>query len=393
MFFFINFDFSVMLSKLNLLALFGVHFSYIVPIICSILFIIFILVMPELRQDKSKRALLIFLCVWCLGTIALVTWELFCVEPPYPIIDFYSYWFGVVVFPLFYNYIYYACLGRYLPIKAWLKWYAIPVLLIVVYAVAIVVNGELQPVYTWGDLLHQVSEVEMLTRLLALVFYLVYTFLIVGLSVKLYNRYKRDIAQDFSYAQDISLTWIVYVLALFFVFAILSAISFAFATLLIKVIINYLGTILVSTLVLCALRHKTVYSEHFSPLSTLTLPELHSGEEIKKDNYSLESNFKILMDCQQIWKSCDLSADDVVRLLGTNRTYFSRFLQETYQANFRTLVNERRILEAQSLLRSSKSLSIAQVALDMGFLSISSFNLWFKKITGTSPTRYRNSVS
>ena len=127
-----------------------------------------------------------------------------------------------------------------------------------------------------------------------------------------------------------------------------------------------------------------------SPLSALISDEYHFKDESKKDSYSLDTNFRLLMDCKKIWKSADLSADDVVRLLGTNRTYFSRFLQETYHANFRTLINERRIIEAQDLLRSCKTLSISEVALDMGFSSISSFNLWFKKITGISPTVYRN---
>ncbi len=380
-----------MFSELNLLQLFGVHVSYIVPIICSLLFVIFILVIPEWRQDKSKRALLIFLSVWCFGIIALATWELFCVEPPYPIIDFYSYWFGITVFPLFYNYIHCACLGRFLSPKAWLQWYTIPILLMLMYLIGVVSRGELPPVYTWIGFLNQLPALEIWARLFALVFYLVYTVLIVLLSLKLYRRYKKDIVEDFSYDQeDISLNWLLYVLALFFVFAILSAISFVLEALVIKVTLNYLGTILVSTFVLFGLRHKTLYSDSFSPLSALISDEYHFKDESKKDSYSLDTNFRLLMDCKKIWKSADLSADDVVRLLGTNRTYFSRFLQETYHANFRTLINERRIIEAQDLLRSCKTLSISEVALDMGFSSISSFNLWFKKITGISPTVYRN---
>ena len=99
--------------------------------------------------------------------------------------------------------------------------------------------------------------------------------------------------------------------------------------------------------------------------------------------------------CQedQIWRNSELASTDFIAHLNTNRTYFSQFLKNVYNTNFRTCVNTYRIEEAQKLIRENPNMNMMDIYVQCGFASSSSFNEWFKKITGKSPSEYRDSLS
>ena len=99
--------------------------------------------------------------------------------------------------------------------------------------------------------------------------------------------------------------------------------------------------------------------------------------------------FKFLCNSEQIWRNSELAATDVIAHLNTNRTYFSQFLQDVYKTNFRTCINTYRVSEAQKMIRENPDITIADLCVQCGFSSSSSFNEWFKKITGKTPSEYK----
>jgi AraC-like DNA-binding protein len=58
--------------------------------------------------------------------------------------------------------------------------------------------------------------------------------------------------------------------------------------------------------------------------------------------------------------------------------------------NFNQFLNQYRVAEAKELLLKSVEMPIYDVALEIGYSSLSSFNKAFKEITGVTPTNYRN---
>jgi AraC-like DNA-binding protein len=62
--------------------------------------------------------------------------------------------------------------------------------------------------------------------------------------------------------------------------------------------------------------------------------------------------------------------------------------------NFKEYINKYRILHAKEMLSDPKfsALSIAAIAYDCGFNSLSSFNSAFKKITGKTPSSFKKSI-
>lgn len=69
----------------------------------------------------------------------------------------------------------------------------------------------------------------------------------------------------------------------------------------------------------------------------------------------------------------------------------SHVINKGFQTNFSDFINSYRIKEAEKKLRSSTyhCIKISEIAYECGFNSLTSFNLAFKKQTGTTPSKFR----
>lgn len=90
----------------------------------------------------------------------------------------------------------------------------------------------------------------------------------------------------------------------------------------------------------------------------------------------------------------DLHYNDQITLemlsseLNMNPSYFCRLFKKATNSTFTEYLNFVRVLNSELLL-TSNSKGISDIALDVGFSSISYFNRIFKKINGISPTAYK----
>ncbi len=87
-----------------------------------------------------------------------------------------------------------------------------------------------------------------------------------------------------------------------------------------------------------------------------------------------------------------LTLADLASTLQITPHHLSQILNDHYEKNFFTFVNELRVTEAiQSLENRDKNhLTISAIALECGFNSISSFNTSFKRFAKCTPSSYRN---
>ena len=86
------------------------------------------------------------------------------------------------------------------------------------------------------------------------------------------------------------------------------------------------------------------------------------------------------------FQSIDL--DEISAITNLTKTAFCRSFKKATGKTFLQYLNDKRIEEAAKSLIETED-SILKVAYDVGFSNISSFNRYFKKCKGTSPTRYR----
>ncbi|MDL2302835.1 helix-turn-helix domain-containing protein [Dysgonomonas sp. OttesenSCG-928-D17] len=110
--------------------------------------------------------------------------------------------------------------------------------------------------------------------------------------------------------------------------------------------------------------------------------------DLMKQVYDLVNN-------EKVYKDLDLTLDSLSRQINVNRNYLSKAINKTTGKNFNTYINEHRIKEAIKIMSNPKSdlISIDAIALEVGFGNRISFYQSFKKITGLTPSDFRNNKS
>jgi len=70
----------------------------------------------------------------------------------------------------------------------------------------------------------------------------------------------------------------------------------------------------------------------------------------------------------------------------------SQVINEQLSSNFNDFINSYRVEEAKKMLMNPemKNFTIASIAYDSGFNTLSAFNVAFKKFTGITPPQFRS---
>lgn len=88
------------------------------------------------------------------------------------------------------------------------------------------------------------------------------------------------------------------------------------------------------------------------------------------------------------YHSSDLNINEVAVRTFLSRSYFSKLFKDTTGQNFSSYLQNLRISEACSLLKTTDK-KITEILSDVGFKDIKHFNRLFKRITGKTPREYR----
>lgn len=84
----------------------------------------------------------------------------------------------------------------------------------------------------------------------------------------------------------------------------------------------------------------------------------------------------------------DITLEQIAALFNLNKSYFCRLFKRTIGASFIQFLNYLRISKAEELLHTEKSL--AEIADQVGFASVSYFSRTFKKIKSMPPQQYKH---
>lgn len=88
----------------------------------------------------------------------------------------------------------------------------------------------------------------------------------------------------------------------------------------------------------------------------------------------------------------DISLESLTQELNTNQTYLSRYINTEYGQNFRSWINSLRIKESMQLMKQDCSLSLPEIAEQIGIPSLSTFYRHFSAVTGMTPQEYRKQI-
>jgi AraC-like DNA-binding protein len=96
------------------------------------------------------------------------------------------------------------------------------------------------------------------------------------------------------------------------------------------------------------------------------------------------------MTGEALYKKSDLSINDLASRLGVHPNNLSQTINQKEKKNFYDFVNTYRFEEFKRLisLQKNQQYTLLSLAYDCGFSSKSSFNRYFKKATGQTPSEY-----
>lgn len=105
----------------------------------------------------------------------------------------------------------------------------------------------------------------------------------------------------------------------------------------------------------------------------------------------LMGRFSELMMERKVFTDPTVSINNVADMLGTNRTYLSKAINESTGKTFTQIISDYRIHEAIKLVSDLESnLPLKVIANNVGFNSLSTFYSAFQSVTGMPPARYRS---
>jgi AraC-like DNA-binding protein len=105
----------------------------------------------------------------------------------------------------------------------------------------------------------------------------------------------------------------------------------------------------------------------------------------------IEQQLNKMMHQERLYLDSSLTVDSLAVKLSTTRHYLSQVLNERLKKTYADYLNELRLEESRKRLSdpSNYRFTIAAIAQDSGFSSVSSFNDVFKKRYGITPSKFR----
>lgn len=123
-------------------------------------------------------------------------------------------------------------------------------------------------------------------------------------------------------------------------------------------------------------------------------PSKYSNRKIEAteaENLSTQLNY--LMENEKMYTNADLKLSDVASRMNILPHTLSQLINDNLGKSFTSLINEYRVREAKNLIRSNDQIKLEAVGYDCGFNSKSTFYSAFKRITNTTPAKYKESIS
>jgi AraC-like DNA-binding protein len=131
-------------------------------------------------------------------------------------------------------------------------------------------------------------------------------------------------------------------------------------------------------------------SGFFKPAS-LTEAERYKNSLISPEQQQqLLSKLDVLMTKDKPFLKPDFSLPELAEKLGTSVHVLSQAINAGLGKSFFEMMASYRVEEAKTLLVKQKNIKVEEIAEQVGYNSKSSFNTAFKKLTGLTPSEFRN---
>lgn len=122
----------------------------------------------------------------------------------------------------------------------------------------------------------------------------------------------------------------------------------------------------------------------------LDIPLKYGAKKIgNPEANALKTALDKLMIDEKLYMNQSVKLNDIAQKLNTTSHQVSQLLNDNFDTNFTSFINELRVLEAKELLKEKHHFTLEAIGFEAGFSSKSSFYAIFKKQVGVTPAQYK----
>jgi len=348
-----------------------------------------------LLNKKAKSRSDIFLFIWMLFLAAHLylhyinfTGSLFempyllGIEIPLPLIH------GVLL------YFYVSAVTNQFPKKNWIAWlHLLPISIGYIYLIPFFLSNSQQKIALFKNGFEVYKDFMTYGLILIFVSGTVYVLW----SSILLQKHKRNIRNQFSDIEEVDLKWLqflTYGLGAIWCIVIFTN-NDAYIFLGVTIFVIFIGFFGVQQITIFGNRKYTLVKSDKKLLDGFDEKKKYarSGltDELAQNTYKRLIH---LFTSEEYYKKNDLSLNELASELNIHPNYLSQIINERENMSFYDFVNTYRVEEFKRLVINlkNKKFTLLSLAYDCGFNSKSSFNRYFKKNTGITPSQFVNSV-
>jgi len=213
------------------------------------------------------------------------------------------------------------------------------------------------------------------------VFLVVYAASVLLIGIVKYRRYRAYIRDNYSDIEHLDISWLKYILLLVFFCQILWVGVSSVNSIVTDCIYSVCSILLWEIVIGCTQKMKPVeiVSDH------------GAGASEKDRTYEFSGQLDSLLTEDGLYLNSELTLAELAVKASTNRTYLSNYFNNVLQTSFYDYVNALRIKNKSiPLMENHPEYTLEFISQQSGFNSISTFRRAFMKVTGITPSRYRN---
>lgn len=341
-----------------------------------------LLVFIGLKKSKSSIYLGLFVIIYSLDLLPSIIEDIELTKyyPKLTLLPFANSW---LPFALFFIYIQKISVFSYRKIKYHLLYPGIVVFIIDIIIFCLPPAKRLEIDYSiWYNTI----------RLLGLL----YSIWVAYITVKWINQHIKEINNQFSAIEFKELKWA----RLFVITGIIYLTTGIFITIffefkLTELVFSSINVILLYWVSLRGILQHSISSLFDAKADKTIESNIDTKEKVKAPKQELTLLLEKLdrfVNEHETYTKPELTIIDIADELNVHPRKISTALNSIYQLNFNSYINKYRIEKAMTLIKSdlSNNLSIEGIGMNVGFQSKSTFYAAFKKVTGTTPSKYKN---
>ncbi|MBL4644207.1 MAG: AraC family transcriptional regulator [Flavobacteriaceae bacterium] len=124
------------------------------------------------------------------------------------------------------------------------------------------------------------------------------------------------------------------------------------------------------------------------------IPKKYEAKKIDKNEADLLiAHLNEAMNKMLFHKNTNIKLNDIAKYLTISSHKLSQLLNDNLGKSFAVFINECRIEDAKKLLKEKNQFTLEAIGFDAGFSSKSTFYATFKKVTGQTPSEYKQQYS